>query len=76
MLVGDWILILGGIAFWVLAGLCYFPARLGLAALFAGAALAWPTTRSAPRLGTPRRDARRYIFALLGIVFVALGLMI
>ena len=72
---GDGILIFGGIAFWVLAGLCYFRRDL-----------VWRLYSMEPRWrkdNPERTDAwdvktRRsaLIFVLLGIVFVALGLMI
>ncbi len=72
---GDWILILGGMAFWVLAGLCYFRRDL-----------VWRLYSMEPRwrADNPERteawDAKTrrsaLVFALLGVVFVALGLLI
>ncbi|MDE2856119.1 MAG: hypothetical protein OXN88_18250 [Chloroflexota bacterium] len=72
---GDWLLILGGIAFWILAGLCAYRRDL-----------VWRLYSLEPRwrLDNPERtdawDAKTrrsaLIFALLGVVFVALGLLI
>ena len=72
---GDAILILGGIAFWILAGLSHFRQDL-----------VWRLYSLEPRWrkDNPERtrtwDAKTrrsaLIFVLLGIVFVALGLMI
>ena len=72
---GDGILILGGIAFWILAVLCYFRRDW-----------VWRLYSLEPRWckDNPERteawDARTrrsaYIFLLLGVVFVALGLLI
>jgi len=72
---GDGILILGGIAFWILAGLCAYRRDW-----------VWRLYSLEPRwrMDNPERtetwDAKTrrssLIFALLGIVFVALGVMI
>ena len=72
---GDGIMILGGIAFWVLGGLCAFRRDL-----------VWRLYSLEPRwrIDNPERTAtwdaktRRsaLIFVLLGIVFVALGILI
>ena len=72
---GDWILILGGLAFWLLAGLCVFRRDI-----------VWRLYSLEPRWrkDNPERteawDAKTQrsalIFVLLGIVFVALGLLI
>ena len=72
---GDWILILGGFVFWLLAVLCLFRRDI-----------VWRLYSLEPRWrkDNPERTAawdektRRsaYIFVLLGIVFVALGLLI
>lgn len=72
---GDWILILGGLAFWVLAALCVFRRDI-----------VWRLYSLEPRWrkDNPERteawDAKTqrsaYIFVLLGMVFVALGLLI
>ena len=72
---GDGILILGGVAFWILAGLSAFRRDL-----------VWRLYSLEPRWrkDNPERteawDAKTrrssYIFVLIGIVFVALGLLI
>ena len=72
---GDGILILGGVAFWILGGLCCFRRDL-----------VWRLYSLEPRwrADNPERteawDAKTrrsaLIFALLGLVFVALGLLI
>ncbi len=72
---GDAILILGGIAFFVLAGLCIF--RRGLVWRLYSLEPRWrkdnPERTDAWDTKT-RRSA--LVFVLLGIVFVALGLLI
>ena len=72
---GDGILILGGVAFWILGALCYFRRDL-----------VWRLYSLEPRwrADNPERTAAwdaktgrsALVFALLGIVFVALGLLI
>ena len=72
---GDWILILGGIAFWALGGLCAFRRDL-----------VWRLYSMEPRwrADNPERTeaweakTRRsaLVFVLLGIAFVALGLLL
>lgn len=74
-MMGDWILILGGLAFWLLAVLCVFRRDI-----------VWRLYSLEPRWrkDNPERteawDAKTqrsaYIFVLLGMVFVALGLLI
>ncbi len=72
---GDWLLILGGMLFWLLAGLC----RLRLDWVWRLYSLE-PRWRKDNPERTPAWDAKTrrsaWIFALLGIVFVALGLLI
>ncbi len=72
---GDGILILGGIAFWILAGLCGFR-RDWVWRLYS----LEPRWRKDNPERTEAWDAKTqrsaYIFALLGLVFVALGLLI
>ncbi len=72
---GDGIMILGGIAFWILAGLCYF--RLDLVWRLYSLEPRWrkdnPERTEAWDTKT-RRSA--LIFVLAGIAFVALGLVI
>ena len=70
---GDGILILGGMAFWLLGGLCYFRRDL-----------VWRLYSLEPRWRadnperTPAWEAKTrrsaLVFVLLGFVFVALGL--
>lgn len=72
---GDWILILGGIAFWILAGLCAYRRDW-----------VWRLYSLEPRwrMDNPERteawDAKTkrsaLIFALIGVIFVALGWLI
>ncbi len=72
---GDWILILGGLIFWLLAVLCAFRRDL-----------VWRLYSLEPRWrkDNPERTAAwdaktgrsAYVFALLGVIFVALGLLI
>lgn len=72
---GDWMLILGGIAFWVLSGLCWWRRDL-----------VWQLYSLEPRwrADNPERtdawDAKThrsaYVFALAGLAFVALGILI
>jgi len=72
---GDGILILGGIAFWILGGLCAFRRDW-----------VWRLYSMEPRwrADNPERteawDAKTqrsaHIFALLGLVFVALGIVL
>ena len=72
---GDWILSLGGLLFWLLAVLCLFRRDI-----------VWRLYSLEPRWrqdNPERTDAwdektqrSAYIFVLLGIVFVALGLLI
>ena len=72
---GDGILILGGIAFWILGGLCYF--RLDLVWRLYSLEPRWRKDnpeRTAAWEAKTRRSA--FIFALAGIVFVALGIQI
>jgi len=72
---GDTILILGGIAFWILAGLCYF--QLDLVWRLYSLEPRWRKDnpeRTAAWDAKTRRSA--LVFVLVGIVFVALGLMI
>ncbi|MDE2856287.1 MAG: hypothetical protein OXN94_00410 [Chloroflexota bacterium] len=72
---GDAILILGGIAFWVLAGLCYF--RRDLVWRLYSLEPRWRKDnpeRTAAWDAKTRRSA--LVFVLVGIVFVALGLVI
>lgn len=74
-MMGDGILILGGLAFWLLAVLCLFRRDI-----------VWRLYSLEPRWrkDNPERteawDAKTqrsaYIFVLLGMVFVALGLLI
>ena len=72
---GDGILILGGIAFWLLAGLSYFR-RDWVWRLYS----LEPRWRKDNPERTEAWDAKTrrsaFIFALLGLVFVALGLLI
>ncbi len=72
---GDGILILGGIAFWILAGLCAFR-RDWVWRLYS----LEPRWRKDNPERTEAWDAKTrrsaHIFALLGLVFVALGLLI
>ena len=72
---GDGILILGGIAFWILAGLCAFR-RDWVWRLYS----LEPRWRKDNPERTEAWDAKTqrsaFVFALLGIVFVALGLLI
>lgn len=72
---GDWILILGGIAFWLLSGMCALRRDW-----------VWRLYSLEPRwrADNPKRTAawdaktRRSatIFALVGVAFVALGVLI
>ena len=72
---GDWILILGGVAFWILGALCAF--RRDLVWRLYSLEPRWradnPERTEAWEAKT-RRSAS--IFALLGVVFVALGVML
>ena len=72
---GDGILILGGIIFWILAGLCAFR-RDWVWRLYS----LEPRWRADNPERTDAWDVKTHrsarVFALLGIVFVALGLLI
>ena len=72
---GDWILILGGLAFWLLAMLCVF--RRDIVWRLYSLEPRWrkdnPERTEAWEAKTQRSAS---IFALLGIVFVALGVLI
>ncbi len=72
---GDWILILGGFAFWLLAGLCLF--RRDIVWRLYSLEPRWradnPERTDAWDIKT-RRSA--LIFVLLGLIFVAFGLLI
>ncbi|MCY3797392.1 MAG: hypothetical protein OXG84_06275 [Chloroflexi bacterium] len=72
---GDGILILGGIAFWLLGGLCAF--RRDLVWRLYSLEPRWRADnpeRSEAWEAKTRRSA--LVFALLGVVFVALGWLI
>ncbi len=72
---GDGILILGGFAFWLLGGLCYF--RLDLVWRLYSLEPRWRKDnpeRTAAWDAKTRRSA--LIFVILGFVFVALGLLL
>ena len=69
---GDGILIIGGIAFWILGGLCYF--RRDLVWRLYSLEPRWRADNPERTEAKTRRSA--LVFALLGFVFVALGLMI
>lgn len=72
---GDGIMILGGIAFWILSGMCYLR-RDWVWRLYS----LEPRWRKDNPERTEAWDAKTkrsaLIFALLGVVFVALGLLI
>ncbi len=72
---GDWMLILGGFAFWVLSGLCWW--RRDLVWRLYSLEPRWRAEnpeRTAAWDAKTRRSA--YIFTLVGVAFVALGLLI
>ena len=72
---GDWILILGGVAFWLLAALCAF--RRDLVWRLYSLEPRWRKDnpeRTAEWDAKTRRSA--LVFALVGIAFVALGILI
>ncbi|MCY4147328.1 MAG: hypothetical protein OXE95_10910 [Chloroflexi bacterium] len=72
---GDAILILGGCAFWVLSGLCWW--RRDLVWRLYSLEPRWRADnpeRTAAWEAKTRRSA--YVFALAGLVFVALGVLI
>ena len=72
---GDWMLILGGCAFWVLSGLCWWRRDLVLRLYSLE-----PRWRADNPQRTAAWDAKTrqsaYVFALVGVAFVALGLLI
>lgn len=72
---GDGILILGGIAFWVLGGLCTF--RLDWVWCLYSLEPRWrkDNPKRTPAWEAKTRRSALY-FVLIGIVFVALGLLI
>ncbi len=70
---GDWILILGGAAFWVLAGLCAF--RRDLVWRLYSLEPRWRRDNPERTAAWDRKTQRSaWMFGLLGMVFVALGL--
>ncbi len=72
---GDWILILGGIAFWILSGLCAL--RRDWVWRLYSLEPRWRADnpqRTAAWDAKTRRSAT--IFALVGLAFVALGVLI
>jgi len=72
---GDGILILGGIAFWILGGLCTF--RLDWVWRLYSLEPRWrkDNPKRTPAWEAKTRRSALY-FVLIGIVFVALGLLI
>lgn len=72
---GDAILILGGMAFWVLAGLCAF--RLDLVWRLYSLEPRWRKDNPERTAAWDARTRRSALgFVLAGIAFVALGLLI
>ena len=72
---GDWILILGGIAFWILSGMCAL--RRDWVWRLYSLEPRWRADnpeRTAAWDAKTRRSA--YVFALVGLAFVALGVLI
>ena len=69
---GDGIMILGGIAFWILAGLCYF--RVDLVWKLYSLEPRWRKENPERTEAWDNRTRRSAtIFALAGVAFVALG---
>ncbi len=72
---GDGIMILGGIIFWILAGLCAF--RRDLVWRLYSLEPRWRKDNPERTEAWDKKTRRSaLIFVLLGVVFVALGLMI
>lgn len=72
---GDGIMILGGIIFWILAGLCAF--RRDLVWRLYSLEPRWRKDNPERTEAWDKKTGRSaLIFVLLGVVFVALGLMI
>ena len=72
---GDGIMILGGIAFWVLAGLCWF--RVDLVWKLYSLEPRWRADNPERTAAWERKTRRSALaFALAGAAFVALGVLI
>ena len=72
---GDGILILGGFAFWILGGLCY--CRRDLVWRLYSLEPRWRADNPERTEAWDKKTRRSaLVFVLLGVVFVALGLMI
>ncbi len=74
-MMGDWILILGGLAFWLLAGLCVL--RRDIVWRLYSLEPRWRKDNPERTEAWDKKTQRSaLIFVLLGMVFVALGLLI